>query len=76
MVFIDGLHDFESVREDIRAWATKVRHGGILAGHDYCARYMGVVQAVNEHLAAIGGSLHLGPDSLWWYYVGEASPVS
>ena len=34
-VFIDALHDYRSVREDIRAWAPKVRPGGLISGHDY-----------------------------------------
>jgi hypothetical protein len=34
-VYIDARHDYESVREDLAAWCSKVRPGGILAGHDY-----------------------------------------
>lgn len=34
-VFIDGNHTFEYVIEDIAAWEKKVRHGGIVSGHDY-----------------------------------------
>lgn len=34
MVFIDGAHDEESVREDIRAFYPLVRPGGLLAFHD------------------------------------------
>lgn len=34
-VYLDARHDYRSVQEDIRAWAPKVRHGGILSGHDY-----------------------------------------
>lgn len=34
-VFIDALHDYGSVREDIRAWAPKVKPGGLISGHDY-----------------------------------------
>jgi len=34
-VYIDARHDYESVLEDLEAWARKVRPGGILAGHDY-----------------------------------------
>jgi predicted O-methyltransferase YrrM len=34
-VFIDALHDFRNVLRDIRAWAPKLRPGGLLSGHDY-----------------------------------------
>jgi hypothetical protein len=34
-VYVDARHDYESVKEDLHAWASKVRPGGILAGHDY-----------------------------------------
>jgi hypothetical protein len=34
-VYIDARHDYASVKEDLEAWASKVRPGGILAGHDY-----------------------------------------
>lgn len=34
-VYIDGNHDFEFVVNDIIQWAKIVRHGGMLAGHDY-----------------------------------------
>jgi hypothetical protein len=34
-VYIDARHDYESVQEDLEAWCSKVRPGGILAGHDY-----------------------------------------
>jgi hypothetical protein len=34
-VYIDARHDYDSVLEDLEAWCTKVRPGGILAGHDY-----------------------------------------
>lgn len=43
-VFIDGLHDYRSVREDIRAWAAKTRRGGLISGHDYGRQ--GVTDAV------------------------------
>ena len=33
-VFIDASHDFDSVIKDLIAWAPKVRHKGILCGHD------------------------------------------
>lgn len=58
-VFIDANHAYEYVRDDIAAWAPKVRKGGMVAGHDYKAEGQerkplpfGVIQAVDEYAAA------------------------
>lgn len=37
-IYIDALHDYDSVLADIQAWWPKVRKGGMLAGHDYNTR--------------------------------------
>ena len=50
-VYIDARHDYESVRADIRAWAPKVRRGGVVAGHDY--NLDGVKRAVDEWCASV-----------------------
>ncbi len=34
-VYIDGNHQYESVIEDINFWESKVKDGGLIAGHDY-----------------------------------------
>ena len=48
-VYIDGLHDYESVKADIAGWWPKVRAGGVLAGHDFNKNdWPGVVRAVEE----------------------------
>lgn len=47
LVFLDALHDYEHVLEDIRLWMPKIRKGGILCGDDYGqAHCEGVEQAV------------------------------
>jgi predicted O-methyltransferase YrrM len=52
-VFIDGDHDYAACNEDIIAWAPKVKHGGIIAAHDYYNRFWpGVTDAVNEYIKA------------------------
>lgn len=54
-VYIDGLHDFESVMLDIICWSHKVRPGGIVSGHDYCWGYQaGVVPAVDAYVRGKG----------------------
>ena len=53
-VFIDGSHEYEDVKEDIKAWLPKIKPGGVLAGHDYYVDgpdwKPGVKRAVNEEL--------------------------
>jgi hypothetical protein len=34
-VYIDGNHNYESVKEDMKAWFPKVKKGGLLGGHDF-----------------------------------------
>jgi precorrin-6B methylase 2 len=46
LIFIDGLHDYDSVKADIELWKDRVIDGGILAFHDY--NYSTVHQAVKE----------------------------
>ena len=52
-VYIDGLHEFDSVMRDTMHWARKVRIGGIVAGHDYYSFYQGgVIPAINAYTRA------------------------
>jgi hypothetical protein len=47
-VFVDASHEYEDVKQDIEAWYSKVKKGGIFAGHDYHQSWPGVMQAVDE----------------------------
>lgn len=46
-VFIDADHIYEHVKKDVLAWMSKVKPGGIIAGHDYNPPHE-VERAVNE----------------------------
>lgn len=35
MIFIDAMHVYESVKQDIELWWPRVKSGGIIAFHDY-----------------------------------------
>jgi len=52
-VYIDALHDFDSVMRDIIEWSKKVKKGGIVSGHDYThVGYTGVVEAADAYTRA------------------------
>src|SRR5580765_3267312 len=47
-VFIDGGHSYDMALQDINDWTPKVRHGGIVSGHDYYeTKRMRVKEAVD-----------------------------
>lgn len=77
LVFIDADHSYESVKEDIEHWISKVRKGGILSGHDYSTEHkecFGVVKAVDEIFKTnVNLELEQEPDgdliNIWWLYV-------
>ncbi len=49
VVFIDAMHTYESVLEDIKRWWPRVRPGGVFAGHDYRhGDFPGVEKAFDE----------------------------
>lgn len=64
LVFIDALHDYDSVFEDIALWWPKVRVGGMLAGHDFNHKWPGVERAVADSF----NLMHIGvaSDSVWF----------
>lgn len=63
MVYIDADHSYESTKNNILKWFSKVKKGGILCGHDY---HMGEVkQAVDEVFKF--ENIKLFKDSSWAY---------
>ena len=74
-VYIDALHDYDSVKADIAAWWPQVKPGGVLAGHDFHSgnpETAGVARAVREfakaeklHLMTTEGDRHKSS----WYVV-------
>lgn len=63
MLFIDGMHDYKSVYDDIINWMGSVRVGGTIAGHDFCPQFPEVEKAVRD---IFPGEVNLIGDSIWW----------
>jgi hypothetical protein len=70
-VYIDGLHDYGSVKQDIAAWWPKVKVGGFIGGHDYHDVVMNsdfkVKMAVQEFMSGTPSAvdLRLFADTSW-----------
>jgi predicted O-methyltransferase YrrM len=61
LIFIDAEHSYDAALADIRAWAPRVRPGGVLCGHDYQAAWPGVIRAVEET-----GAFTIAGGSVWF----------
>lgn len=61
LVYIDGNHQYSSVKEDILTWLPKIKLSGILAGHDYS--WPSVRKAIQDTLNATPNKVF--PDSSW-----------
>jgi len=64
LVFIDALHDYESVKRDIADWWPLVRKGGVLAGHDFNHKWPGVERAIADSFCLM--DVGVGTDSVWF----------
>ena len=65
MVFIDALHTYSGVKQDIKDWTPKVRKGGLICGHDYgYPRFPGVKKAVDEAFGEL--NISVGAEDVWW----------
>ena len=69
VTYIDAVHEYKNVLEDIQAWLPKIKIGGFIGGHDYTPRnrpelpaFPGTCHAVNE---IFGGPDIVFQDSSW-----------
>lgn len=51
-IFVDGDHSYAACKADIAAWAPFVKHGGVIAFHDFGSRADGVTCAIFEETKA------------------------
>jgi hypothetical protein len=70
-VFIDGVHTYDHVCQDLRAWQPKVASGGVLSGHDYGGvgdrrGVFGVKRAVDEWAGEQKLSVYVAAGNVWW----------
>lgn len=62
-LYVDGNHQLEAVKEDLKNYVPKVKKGGIIAGHDYNGD--SVIIAVNDFFGKEPEYIY--PDTSWLY---------
>lgn len=74
VVFIDALHDYDSVMQDISLWWPLVREGGFICGHDFQHKFPGVMRAVADQFPLM--RVGVCPDSVWFVQKDSALKVA
>jgi hypothetical protein len=64
-VYIDANHDYAHVKQDIEDWASALKNGGLLCGHDFSADHPDVIRAVIEFAVSCGLQLMTQAND-WW----------
>jgi len=62
-VYIDGLHTYEAVKEDIETWLPKIKPGGFIGGHDAAGRWGKRIRPAVEE--KFGKNWKLFQDTSW-----------
>ena len=65
-IFIDGLHTYDQLSKDCANYYSKLKPGGIFAGHDYTV-IEGVNRAVNEFAAKHEKQILQGDCDTWFW---------
>lgn len=68
LIYIDGMHDYEAVMEDIKLSLPLIKDGGYLSGHDY---YTEVQRSIDT---VIGIKPEIFSDSSWIIKKEEVRP--
>jgi hypothetical protein len=75
VIFIDASHDRQSVLDDLRRWLPKVRHSGVLVGHDYGIEHPSVMSAVHDFSLEVGRPMLRGPGTIYFFEKDPAKYV-
>lgn len=68
-IYIDGNHTYEVFKKDLEGYVPKIKHGGIISGHDYCDFWPGVPRALDEYFHR--KPLKVYQDGGSWVYIKD-----
>ena len=64
-LFEDSQHANPQMNDNLNFWLPLVKHGGIIAGHDYTPNWPDVIKEADALAARLGVQLHK-QSSIWW----------
>lgn len=65
VVYIDGDHSYDQVKNELLMYHPKLRSEGFLCGHDYNDKWPGVIRAVDEFASERNFEIKIFVDSSW-----------
>lgn len=66
-IFIDGLHTYDQVTKDMNNYYSKIKKGGLFAGHDYTV-ISDIHKAVDEYAAKKKKKVSETECDVWYWY--------
>lgn len=66
-IFIDGLHTYDQVKKDCENYYSKIKPGGLFAGHDFSVIH-DVNVAVKEFAHSVNKIIELTEVDVWYWY--------
>jgi hypothetical protein len=74
VVYLDANHSYQAVKDELAAWGSKIKPGGVFAGHDFLDAELptgsfGVKRAVLEHFGRLPNILTNEAYPTWVYYL-------
>ena len=64
--YVDAIHLYGDVLDDLLGWWEHVKVGGIMSGDDFGSEFPGVEQAVTAFAAGLGLALHVEDGGFYW----------
>lgn len=69
LLYLDACHDYLWFLRDLKVWTPKVKHGGVIAGHDFLNPAYGVNRAVHEFATNVRTIEENKPvDAGFWFF--------
>lgn len=74
-IYIDTIHSYDFLIQELEAAHNIINNGGYICGHDYCATFKGVIQAVQEFIHKYQYSLILTEENNFQSFIIQINKI-